>query len=356
MDILDRMEQELSAYGTGPLWEEMPRKSLENKIQNGPTAAHHIEEVHVPENYAYIACTTGSTAFQNLVAVTWEELPARIEAGVKALKMSGVPDGGKLLVTYPPLVAVFSEKAIENCHLEVSFIRRPVREAVLVSVIRDHPHAVIGESSFLRTVLEDAIRINIADQIPKDLILIAAGTPMDPALRDTAEKIGLSKVHDLYGCQEFGWISMDGQLLREDIFLMDGGREDGRKSLFVGGLPTGDCFYTEKPEKKPVIRTETRLREEHDPEVYILSSTAASIETVYHTVKTILRTKARILRADEHTLCKQDETRIAVTYKKTGKKAILEGPHNTRLFDDILRAQILYQKSHRENPAWNKKV
>jgi hypothetical protein len=40
----------------------------------GPTAAHVIEEIHTPLNLALVTFTTGSSAFQNIVGVTQNEL------------------------------------------------------------------------------------------------------------------------------------------------------------------------------------------------------------------------------------------------------------------------------------------
>ncbi|HCL5072350.1 TPA: acyl carrier protein, partial [Salmonella enterica] len=63
-----------------PSLEEMPRRTLVEKGIAGPTAAHVIEEIHTPLNLALVTFTTGSSAFQNIVGVTYSELPLRVAA------------------------------------------------------------------------------------------------------------------------------------------------------------------------------------------------------------------------------------------------------------------------------------
>ena len=76
-DFLDNLSQMVEDFGGAPTIEEMPRRTLFDKGINGPTAAHVIEEVHVPFNLAYLTFTTGSSAFQNIVGVTHAELTGR---------------------------------------------------------------------------------------------------------------------------------------------------------------------------------------------------------------------------------------------------------------------------------------
>ena len=68
-----------------PSFEEMPRRTLNDKGIAGPTAAHVIEEIHTPLNLALVTFTTGSSAFQNIVGVTHDELALRTAAGKRAL-------------------------------------------------------------------------------------------------------------------------------------------------------------------------------------------------------------------------------------------------------------------------------
>ena len=93
-------------FGTAPTLEEMPRRTLGDKGIAGPTSAHVIEEVHTPLNLAYMTYTTGSSAFQNIVGITYEELPARVKASENVFRMAGLERGDKVLVTYPPKYSV----------------------------------------------------------------------------------------------------------------------------------------------------------------------------------------------------------------------------------------------------------
>lgn len=108
MGFFDDLEAMVEEFDTAPTLETMPRRTLQDKGINGPTAAHVIEEVHTPLNFAYLTYTTGSSAFQNIVGVTYKELPERVKAAKKALEICGIKQGHKMLVTYAPLVNVFT--------------------------------------------------------------------------------------------------------------------------------------------------------------------------------------------------------------------------------------------------------
>ena len=41
---------------------------------------------------------------------------------------------------------------------------------------------------------------------------MTAGTPLDLELLPVAQELLQAEVHDLYGCQEIGWLAMDGIL------------------------------------------------------------------------------------------------------------------------------------------------
>lgn len=155
------LRRALLEFGTGPLLAEMPRRTLADKGIAGPTAAHVIEELHTPLNLAYTTFTTGTTAFQTPVGVTWQELPDRAAAGVRALERCGVPRGAELLVTYPPLVNVFSRQALEEYGSKARFILRPSRDALLAELCSG-ARFVVGESSFLRAALQDAHRLGLS--------------------------------------------------------------------------------------------------------------------------------------------------------------------------------------------------
>ncbi len=353
---LEQMKRDLMDFGSGWTLEEMPRNTLEDKLQNGPTAAHRIEELHTPANYAYVTCTTGSSAFQNLVGVTWQELSAREEAGRLALERLGAERGTKLLVSYPPLISVFSRQAIDRVGVDVSFIQRPSRDALLVGLASGRPQIVIGESRFLRAALVDGKRLGLLEQLPRGLKIVAAGSPMDPELCQTAQELlSDAEVHDLYGCQEFGWLCLDGVPLRRDVTLWNGGRTDGRSYLLVGGLPVGDCFLTGKGNDGSVcIRTDSCERAGTDLETWICAA-SADRETLQRTARTILRCKGKIVRVSGDCVCGGGTTRLRICVPGEEESLELSGPEATAMFDDLLEAQKAYQREDRTDPVWNKK-
>ena len=208
-DMLAQIGEMVKEFGSAPTFEEMPHRTLSDKGIAGPTSAHVIEEVHSPLNLAYLTFTTGSSAFQNIVGVTHAELPERIRASFKALEMAGIRKGDEVLVTYPPLVNVFSGEAFKNYGLHWSFLIRSSRDAFLAALYERKPRVVVGESSFIRTALEDAKHMGVAGELPADIILLTAGTPLDLELLPVAREILKADVHDLYGCQEFGWLALD---------------------------------------------------------------------------------------------------------------------------------------------------
>lgn len=127
--FLQEISQLVEDFGSAPKINEMPRRTLADKGIEGPTAAHVIEEVHTPLNLAYLTFTTGTSAFQNIVGVTYAELPARIKAAFTVLERAGLKKGDKVLVTYPPLVNVFAGQALKDYGLEWSFLVRSSRDA-----------------------------------------------------------------------------------------------------------------------------------------------------------------------------------------------------------------------------------
>ena len=315
-ETIEELAEYVRNFQTAPALDAMQRRSLLDKGINGPTSAHVIEELHTPLNLAYVTFTTGTSAFQNITGVTWEEIPGRVEASRRALEKAGLKNGDSLLISYAPLVNVFSKKALEAYGIRWFFPEVSSRDALLLSIVRDRPAAVIGESTFLRSCLEDAEKMGIRSELPQKLIFLAAGTPMDQAFPETAERIVNGKVHDLYGCQEFGWLTLDGIPLRQDISLIETEGESalsGYYDLIVGGLPTGDRFplgssnkscdtdYRINPGRE--ILTCLRKRTVPEMEVTVLETTAAAAETAERLCRTILRIKAKIVHTapDMHT-------------------------------------------------------
>jgi hypothetical protein len=361
-DTISELTEYVQGFQTAPSLEKMPRRTLFDKGINGSTGAHVIEELHTPLNFACVTFTTGTSAFQNITGITWEEIPARMEASNKALKMAGVKKGDSILVSYPPLVNVFSKTALEEFGVKWFFPEVSSRDALLLSLVRDRPNAVIGESSFLRSCLESAVKLGIADELPQGLIILAAGTPLDETLVEIAESTVQGKVFDLYGCQEFGWLTLNGITLRDDISLIEaddhsGGLEQKPVDLIVGGLPTGDRFplcdkgHYCNPEGK--ILTYHRKRTMPELEVTVLETTASAIETVERLTRTILRIKARIVRLDPK--IRTGAERTVLSFKlNNGKQHIINTKEKTVLFDTRLESQLNYQKHSKNDPAWLK--
>ena len=190
--------------------------------------------------------------------------------------------------------------AFEGASVEPIFLPHSSRDAFLVALCREKPRVVVGESSFLRVALEDAKKLGIWEAIPEGVHLLCAGTPLDMELLPLAEECDIG-VHDLYGCQEFGWLVMDGAPLRDDrpILVPDAERE-GWAILVAGGLPTGDSFpmggaghvlNADGP-----IHTYARQRTTPELEVVVRACTAQSEMTLERACRSILRIKGRIVR------------------------------------------------------------
>ena len=358
-DSIDELAEYVHDFQTAPTLDAMPHRTLLEKGINGPTSAHVIEELHTPFNLAYVTFTTGTSAFQNIVGVTWEEIPGRVEASRRALIKAGLKKGDTLLVSYPPLVNVFSKKALEDFGLKWFFPEVSSRDALLLALARDRPAGVIGESSFLRSCLEDAEKLGIAGELPRNLVFLAAGTPLDEAFPEIAERIVQGKVHDLYGCQEFGWLTLDGVPLRDDISLVDAG--DGYSDLIAGGLPTGDRFplgdtgHRCDPDGK--ILTYLRKRTVPEMEVTVLETTASAAETLERLARTILRIKARIVRIHPGLRTGAQQTVLSLgSFEHDGRSPwVITTKEKTVLFDTLLQSQMMYQKNAKTDPSWIKR-
>ena len=348
MDKLTELKSFLSEFGTAPTLDEMERRSLRDKGIDGPTGAHVIEELHTPFNFAYITATTGTTAFQNLVGVTHQEIPGRIRAANRLFELASLQKGCKMLITYPPLVSVFSKAALDSLLVKTEFLLRSERAAFILAACEQKPDVVVGESSFLKAALTDARNMGFLDLFPKGITFLAAGTPLDPEFPETAETLVQGKVHDLYGCQEFGFLTLDGIPLRDDLTLLRW--KDDYYDLLVGGIPTGDCFPVSCTGQ---ILTHSRKRKDTDCEVTILQAPAQGIDTLLRLAKTILRIKARIIRIDPNAVLGADTTKILVSNPE-GEQRILKGPAETELFDSLLQAQAEYQATCKRDPAWLK--
>ena len=363
--LLKEISAMVRQFGSAPTLAEMPRRTLQDKGIAGPTSAHTIEEIHTPLNLAYVTFTTGTSAFQNIVGITFEELPERIKASQKALAMAGLKQGDTVVVTYPPMVNVFSGKDLKESGLTWNFLLRSSRDAFLAALYEEQPAAVVGESSFLRAALEDAVHLGVAEELPQGLVLLAAGTPLDLELIPVAKKVLGAAVHDLYGCQEFGWAALDGIPLREDIELVPFRNRAGNEmyEMVVGGIPTGDSFPVSPSghvcNREGTVITYRRERTYPEYEVVVKETPVSSKVTVDRAARSILRIKGRVVKVapDVRTgaACTRLELIPDAVQGTAGAPAVITGPVKTKLFDDLVRAQLDYQQNGKADPVWKKR-
>lgn len=362
MDVLNALADYVTHTSSAPSLATMPRLPLAGKGIAGPTGAHFIEEIHTPHNLAYVTATTGSTAFQNLVGVTAQEIPARVHATAQALQLAGIKPSDELLITYPPLVNVFTKAGLEQYGVHWSFLETSSRDALLLALCTRQPRAVVGESSFLRLALADAVKIGLMDKLPTATLFIACGTPLDTELIPTVQRlVSAGKVHDLYGCQEFGWLTLNGVPLRDDVTLFPSAVANG-SDLLVGGLATGDCFpiassdtHRHVLDPQGPILTYGRVRSV-ELETTVLATTAKASETVERLARTILRIKARVVRVSPQLVTGAPQTilQVAPYGSPLGTGLILDKPDQTTLFDSLLAAQLAYQHQRKTDPTWVK--
>ena len=366
-DLLKDLESMVDDFGTAPTLETVERRSLADKGIAGATAAHVIEEIHTPYNLAFVSFTTGSTAFQNIVGVTHAEIPYRIDASIKAFALAGVIQGCHALVTYAPLVNVFPAAALTQYGLTWNFPRRSSRDAFLLSLCIDKPALVVGESSFIRASLLDAISLGLENEIPRGVIVFTAGTTLDLELLPIAERYGW-QVHDLYGCQEFGWLTLDGIPLRDDISLIPSPQQEHYRELVVGGLPMADSFpvsvsgHVCRVAGQPAgeIITYRRQRTQPEYEVYVAATTLNSADTVGRVARTILRIKGRVVKVRPDVRINAPATVLELVPGVVARDAspevaaVITGPKKTRMFDLMVQAQLNLQQTSKTDPTWNK--
>lgn len=365
MDRLSMLEMIVANAATAPTLAEMPQRTLIDKGIAGPTGAHVIEQVHAPINLAYVTFTTGSSAFQNIVGVTWQELPLRIEAGKKALHLAGIKRHHKMLITYPPLVNVFCKEALTEQGIEYEFLSRSCRDALLLALCQSNYQVVLGESSFLRATLEQALKLELTDLLPSSLCLLTAGTPLDPELLPLAERFGYS-VHDLYGNQEFGWLTLDGIVLRDDISFVPSLAAENYVEVIVGGLPTGDSFPLSDRghlcNSEGRLLTYKRIRSYPDYEVVITESPCHSRELVERSARTLLRIKGRIVKVAKDLILEAPVTKLKLLpslpvdeVPEFISSISISGPQQTQLLDSIVEAQLALQSQSKSDPTWLKR-
>ncbi len=365
--LLRDLETMVDDFGTAPTLETADRRTLADKGIAGATAAHIIEEIHTPYNLAFLSFTTGSTAFQNIVGVTHAELPERIKASLKAFRLAGVLPGSRVLVSYAPLVNVFPAAALTQCGLNWNFPRRSSRDAFILSLCKDRPDVVLGESSFIRASLADASSLGLENEIPRDLIVYTAGTTLDLDLLPSAEKFGW-KVHDLYGCQEFGWLTLDGIPLRDDISLIASPYHESYREVVVGGLPMGDSFPVSRTghvcrlegEPPGEIITYRRQRTHPEYEVCVAATTLGSAETIGRVARTVLRIKGRVVKVRPDIRLNAAATVLELVPGTAERGCypevvdVITGPEKTVMFELMVKAQLDLQQTAKTDPTWHK--
>lgn len=353
----------LDFFDSEPTLAEMPRLTLRDKSIDGPAAAHKIEEVHTPENFAFTTFSTGSSALQNVIGVTLPELESRRRASEKIFKMTGLSAGCAMLVTYPPLVNLFTADALRAHGVKVSFLRKSARSSLLSVLALRRPDVLVGESSFICSAMRDADKLSRSDLFGEGMKIFAAGTPLNMELLEEAEKREIV-LHDLYGCQEFGWLACDGCAVRNDISFIPAGC--GNEKLFevvVGGLPVGDVIPLSSEGHvcggKGNMLTYRRERAQVEFNVIVKESKMLSPESVRRTARSITRLKGRrvyvshdIITGAEHTVLELKKPVEECPSAASG--FTICGDEKTETFDLIAQAQLSYQSDHRESGVWRK--
>jgi hypothetical protein len=366
-DLLKNLESMVEEFATAPTLETADRRTLADKGIAGATAAHVIEEVHTPYNLAFLSFTTGSTAFQNIVGVTHAELEERARASIRAFTLSRVSSGSHVLVSYSPLINVFPAAGLKQYGLSWNFPRRSSRDAFILSLCQTKPDVILGESSFIRASLADASALGLKELIPRDIIVFTAGTTLDLELLNAAEAFGWH-VHDLYGCQEFGWLTLDGIPLRNDISLIPSPHQPQYRELVVGGLPMGDSFpvstsgHVCRLDGQPPgeIITYRRQRTHPEYEVYVAETTLGSAETIGRVARTILRIKGRVVKVRPDVKLGASRTVLELVPGVVDRGvcpevvATLTSPEKTLMFDLMVQAQLDLQKTAKTDPNWHK--
>jgi ACP-SH:acetate ligase len=364
--LLRELESMVEDFGAAPTLATVDRRTLLDKGIAGATAAHIIEEIHTPYNLAFVSFTTGSTAFQNIVGVTHAELHERAKASFRALEMAGVPRGSKVLVSYAPLVNVFPAAALTAYGFTWSFPRRSSRDAFLLALCQERPQLLVGESSFLRASLVDACALGLEGDIPREVIVFTAGTTLDLELLPMADRFGW-QVHDIYGCQEFGWLTLNGIPLRDDITLIPS-LQGNYHEFVVGGLPMGDSFPVSPSGhvcrlaggRTGEIITYRRQRTHPEYEVYITASPLASAETLGRVARTILRIKGRVVKVRPEVRLGASATvlelvpSVALQGCCPAAAATVVGPVKTLMFELMVQAQLDLQLTAKTDPTWHK--
>lgn len=130
--------------------------------------------------------------------------------------------------------------------------------------------------------------MGVAEDLPKGVKAVdCQGTPLGSGVAArVAQELLQAEVHDLYGCQEIGWLAMDGIPVRDDIRTTPAAIRGGQQyyELIAGGLPMGDSFPCSESghvcNKAGKIITYRRERTYPEYEVIVKATTLASAVTL----------------------------------------------------------------------------
>ncbi len=356
MNKLNLLEEVIDYIDDVPTIEKMPKRTLKDKGIYGPTSAHVIEEIHTPLNYEYLTTTTGTSAFQNLVGVVKQEIPDRIKASHRAFELAGIYEKSKILITYAPLVNVFTREALDTYEIEWEFLIKSSRDALMLAICKGGFDAIVGESEFIKSTIKDAKKFGLIKYFPEKMKIITAGTALDLELLEELKELKGYAVHDLYGTQEFGWITIDGIELRDDIeVISDENKTSG--DLIVGGLPTGDRFLIDQNghicNRNGKIITYSKKRSELEYECIIKSTKLKNKITIARVAKSILRYKAKIVRTSKDIVLDAFETKVSLRYYDDSKEIFFK--KKPLLLEALIEAQLVYQSQGKKDPVWTKR-
>ncbi len=146
-----------------------------------------------------------------------------------------------MVVTYAPLVNVFTRQALDESGLHWSFLSRSCRGRAAHCPVSPAAGCGGGRVLIFTRHAGTGAKDEPAGVFTKNADADYRRHPLDEALVPLCASLGYG-LHDVYGCQEFGWLILDGLPLREDISLVAAPQGGDWREVIVGGLPTGDSF------------------------------------------------------------------------------------------------------------------
>ncbi len=128
----------------------------------------------------------------------------------------GARQGHKARFCNPPLLNAITRGALEHLGVSWTFLTKSSRDSFLMDLYYKEPTVIFGESSFLKVALQDAVKLDIADDLPHVDIVNCIGTPLDSRLPSSTETSLVRSKRHLWK-PEFGWITMNVPPVREDV-------------------------------------------------------------------------------------------------------------------------------------------